>query len=131
FSLLDDLAGRLDEFFRECHALLLRGARIHEEFDVVAGFRGDVAGLLTLQNANHHTAGLHTQVAIIYAHGRDRAPHHAIGVGGNQGHLGVDTDLDQRLISRHHVVVGIGVDNVHLTYQTARGRTHVDRARRG
>src|SRR5690606_7673031 len=94
-------------------------------------FEGDVAGFFTLQNARHHAAGLFAEIAVVDAHRSDRATHHAVGAGGDEGHLGVDTNLHQRLVGRHHVVVGVGVDDIDLAVQTAGGGTGVDRTRRG
>ncbi len=38
--------------------------------------------------------------------------------------------FDQRLVGRHHVVVGVGVDHIDLADQAARGAAHVHRAGR-
>src|SRR5690606_41506812 len=126
-SLLDNLGCRLHKFIRKRDALLLGGSRVDEEFEVVAAFEGDVAGFFTLQNARHHAAGLFAEIAVVDAHRSDRATHHAVGVGGDEGHLGVDTYLHQRLVGRHHAVVGVGVDDIDLADQTAGGGTDVDR----
>src|SRR5690606_16416546 len=72
-ALLDHLGGGLDQRVGELHALLLRGAGVHEQLHLGADLGLDVAGLLALEDARHHAPGLLAQVAVVDAQGSDGA----------------------------------------------------------
>src|SRR5690606_15359730 len=123
--------GGVHHGLRNLDALGFGSLEVDEEVKILAALRGHLAGVFALENARDHAAGLATDVVVVETKGGDRAPLHAIGIGGDQRRVGFVADLDESLVGRDHVVVGAGVDDVDIADQPAGGRADVHGTRRG
>src|SRR5690554_97998 len=109
----------------------LGGGAVEVQAQLTAFLRSDAAGGFTLQYPYGDLAGLNAVLVVVDTQGSNGAALDRVGIGGHQRGLGVVADLDQRLVGGDHVVVGAGVDHVHLADQAAGGGAHVNGTRSG